>query len=136
LIEQNEIVKMSTIEIIQEQANIESAVYRARCRDWQAVGATPGAALDAIERLVAATREDGNGTVVIVQRFRPDAFFTSQQQARLQELMERFQVTLAAGKELATEERKELEALVDAEWQAAIDRAAEILKASQSTQRA
>jgi hypothetical protein len=114
---------MSTIEIIQEQANVEGAVYRARYRDWQAKGATPGDALDAIERLVAASSGDGDGTVVIVQRFRPDAFFTSQQQARLQELMERFHATLATGKELAPEERNELEALVDAEWQAAIDRA-------------
>jgi hypothetical protein len=127
---------MNTIEIIQEQASFESAVYRARCRDWQAEGATPGAALDAIERLVAAGTGDGTGTVVIVQRFRPDDFFTSHQQARLQELMERFQAALAAGKELAAEERKELEELVDAEWQAAIDRANAILKASQSTQRA
>ncbi|MCI0694668.1 hypothetical protein L0337_22015 [candidate division KSB1 bacterium] len=127
---------MNTIEILQEQANAEGAAYRARCRDWEAVGATPGAALDAIERLVAASSGDGNGTVVIVQRFRPDAFFTGQQQVRLQELMERFHAALAAGKELALEERKELEALVDAEWQAAIDRAAEILRASQSSQRA
>jgi hypothetical protein len=124
---------MSTIEIIQEQATIAGGVYRARCRDWQAVGTTPGAALDAIERLVAASSGDGDGTVVIVQRFRPDAFFTSQQQTRLQELMERFHAAPVAGKELAPEERKELEALVDAEWQAAIERAAEILRASQST---
>ena len=124
---------MNTIEIIQEQANVAGAIYRARFRDWQTSGATPGAALDAIERLVAASDADGNGTVVIVQRFRPDAFFTRQQQARLQELMERFQANLAAGKELAPDERKELEALVDAEWQAAIDRANEILRAQQST---
>ncbi len=71
---------------------------------------------------------------MIVQRFRPDAFFTRQQQGRLQELMERFQINLAAGKELAPDERKELDALVEAEWQAAIDRANEILRASQSTQ--
>ena len=125
---------MNTIEIIQEQASLKSAVYRARCRDWQAEGTTPGAALDAIERLVAAGNGEGNGTVVIVQRFRPDAFFTGEQQARLRDLMKRFQSTLASGKELAVEERKELEALVDAEWQAAIDRANEILKASQSRQ--
>ncbi|MGH7456594.1 MAG: hypothetical protein ACRENG_34920 [bacterium] len=125
---------MNTIEIIQEQANAAGEVHRARFRDWQTSAATPGAALDAIERLVAAGNGDGNGTVVIVQRFRPDAFFTRQQQGRLQELMERFQANLAAGKELAPDERKELEALVDAEWQAAIDRANEILRASQSTQ--
>ncbi|MDZ7290508.1 MAG: hypothetical protein ONB44_20220 [candidate division KSB1 bacterium] len=63
---------MSTIEILQEQSNTEGTIYRAVCRDWQTVGATPGAALDAMERLVAASRENGDGTVVIVQRFRPD----------------------------------------------------------------
>jgi len=126
---------MSTIEIIQEQATAEGAIYRARCGNWQAAGTTPGAALDAIERVVATSRDDGNGTVVIVQRFRPDAFFTSTQQARLQELMERFHATHAIGEELAPEERKELEALVDAEWHAAINRGAEILKAAQSAQR-
>ena len=122
---------MNTIEIIQEQANAAEAVYRARFRDWQTSGATPGAALDAIERLAAASNGDGNGTVVIVQRFSPDVFFTRQQQKRLQELMERFQANLAVGQEPAPDERRELETLVDAEWQAAIDRAAEILRTSQ-----
>jgi hypothetical protein len=121
---------MSTIEIIQEQPNAEGAIYRALCRDWQAVGTTPGAALDAVERLVAAGSENGDGMVVIVQRFRPDAFFTSGQQARLQALLERFHEANATGTELSPEERNELEALVDAEWQAAIDRADEIIKAA------
>jgi len=120
---------MSTIEIIQERPNAKEAVYRARCRNWHAAGTTPGAALDAIERVVAASREDGHGTVVIVQRFRPDAFFTSHQQSRLQELMECFHAAHALGEEPAPEERQELETLVDAEWQAAINRGAEILKA-------
>jgi hypothetical protein len=123
---------MSTIEIIQEPSNTSNAVYRARCLDWQATGATPGAALDAVERLVAAGNKDGNGTVVIVQRFRPDAFFTKSQQTRLQELMERYHASRATRQELALEERQELETLVDAEWQAAIDRANSILKAAQS----
>lgn len=125
---------MSTIEIIQEQSNADGTIYRAHYRDWQTVGATPGTALDAIERLAAAGHENGDGTVVIVQRFRPDAFFTEKQRQRLQELMERFHAAMASSKELAMEERLELEALVDAEWQAAIGRAAEILQAAQSPQ--
>jgi hypothetical protein len=121
---------MSTIEIVQELHATAGTVYRARCGDWQAAGATPGAALDAIERVVAASRENGDGTVVIVQRFRPDAFFTSEQQTRLQELMERFHMARASGKELGPEEQKELETLVDAEWSAAISRADEILRSA------
>lgn len=122
---------MSTIEIIQESVHAEQTIYRARCREWQATGTTPGSALDALERVVAASSEDGNGTVVIVQRFRPDAFFTGNQQRRLQELMERFH---EAGKKLVPAEQKELETLVDAEWQAAIDRAAQILQAAKKAQ--
>ncbi|NUM75765.1 hypothetical protein HUU40_15490 [candidate division KSB1 bacterium] len=122
---------MSTIEIIQESAQTERAICRARCREWQASGPTPGSALDALERVVAASQEDGNGTVVIVQRFRPDAFFTSGQQARLQELMERFH---EVGSLFDPANQKELESLVDAEWQAAIDRAAQILQAAKSPQ--
>jgi len=105
---------MTTIEIIQEQTHAKGAVYRAICREWQAVGDTPGEALDTLERLLAAGGEPGDGTVVIVQRFRPDAFFTIAQQARLQELMERFHAARAAGNELAPGEQQELEALVHA----------------------
>lgn len=124
---------MTSIEIVQEQTSPTGMVYRALCRDWQALGDTPGEALDALERLLATGGEEGDGTVVIVQRFRPDAFFTSAQQARLKELMERFYAARAAGNELAPEERKELQALVDAEWEAAIARAAEILKQAKRT---
>lgn len=127
---------MSTIEIIQEPTDAEGTIYRARCGDWQAAGDTPGAALDAIERVVAASHENGNGTVVIVQRFRPDVFFTIGQQTQLQELMERFHEARATGKELPPEEQKELETLVDAEWHAAIGRADEILKAARPDRQA
>jgi len=123
---------MSTIEIIQERPSFEGPIYRALCRDRQAVGNTPGAALDAMERLVAANSENGDGTVVIVQRFRPDAFFTNQQQARLQELMNRFHKASETNQELAPNDRQELETLVDAEWHAAIKRADTILKAAKS----
>lgn len=125
---------MNTVEIIQEPSSATAEFfYRARCRDWQAVGATPGAALDAVERLAATNSGNGNGTVVIVQRFRPDAFFTGRQQARLQELMERFRAARAAEQELSLEESSELEALIEAEWQGAIARTNEIVNATKST---
>jgi len=63
----------------------------------------------------------------IVQHFRPDEFFTGVQQARLKELMDRFHAAHAIGKELTVDERQELETLVDAEWQGAIDRTTEIM---------
>ncbi len=68
-----------------------------------------------------------------MQRFRPDAFFTGRQQARLQELMERFRAARAAEQELSLEESSELEALIEAEWQGAIARTNEIVNATKST---
>ncbi|MBI3248313.1 MAG: hypothetical protein HYZ50_17540 [Deltaproteobacteria bacterium] len=64
---------------------------------------------------------------MVVQRFRPDAFFTAQQQTRLQELMHRFHHAGNSGQDLSNEEKQELEQLVDAEWQAAVERGAAIL---------
>ncbi|MCZ7571555.1 MAG: hypothetical protein M5U01_23655 [Ardenticatenaceae bacterium] len=120
---------IAAIEIFREQTEAQQPVYRAIGGDRQAVGPTPGQALDTLERMLA-TSGDGEeeGMLVIVQRFRPDAFFTPEQQARLQELMDRFHEALATGRDLAPEERVELERLVDAEWQAAIERGAAILK--------
>ncbi len=120
---------IAAIEIFREQTEAQQPVYRAIQGDRPAVGPTPGQALDTLERMLA-TSGDGEeeGTLVIVQRFRPDAFFTAEQQARLKELMERFHEACAAGQDLSPEEKKELEHLVDAEWRAAIERGAAILK--------
>ena len=63
-----------------------------------------------------------------MQRFRPDAFFTAEQQARLQELVSRLHDAGDTGQDLSPEEKQELEDLVDAEWQAAIERGAAILR--------
>lgn len=48
--------------------------------------------------------------------------------------MERFRAARATANELSSEEREELKNLVDAEWQAAIERADDILQAAQSAQ--
>jgi hypothetical protein len=119
---------MTTIEIIREPANEQTAIYRAICGEQQAAGVTPGAALDALEQLLATQGEEqDNGTVIIVQRFRPDVFFTKKQQTRLRDLMDRFHAARNAGQELPPEQRQELEDLVHAEWQAAIRRAEAML---------
>jgi len=119
---------MTTIEIIREPANEQTAIYRAICGERQAAGVTPGTALDALEQLLATQGEEqDDGTVIIVQRFRPDVFFTEEQQTQLRELMDRFHVARDAGQELPPEQRQELEDLVHAEWQAAIQRADALL---------
>ena len=120
---------ITTIEIVREQKDAQQTVYRAIRGDRQAAGTTPGQALDTLERMLAVQGgEGGEGMLVIVQRFRPDAFFTARQQARLQELMSRFHAAGNTAQDLSPEEQQELEHLVDAEWQAAIERGAAILR--------
>lgn len=120
---------ITTIEIIREENAAQQTVYRALSGDQQVTSTTPGQALDTLERMLALQGQAGaEGLVVIVQRFRPDVFFSAAQQQRLQTLMERFHAATAAGAALAADEQRELEQLVDAEWQAAIARGSEILK--------
>jgi hypothetical protein len=122
---------MTTIEIIREQADKQHAVYRAICGEQQAAGVTPGEALDALERLLATGAEEQEaGTVIIMQRFRPDMFFTEAQQTRLRELMDQFYAARDSGQEFPPEHKQELETLVQAEWQAAIKRAEALLAES------
>lgn len=125
---------LDTIEIVREQRDAQQTLYRAIRGEQQAAGATPGQALDILERMLAVRgKEGGTGTLIIVQRFRPDAFFTAEQQARLQVLMSRFQAAGETGQELDPKEKQELERLVDAEWQAAIERGKAILRTQRST---
>lgn len=120
---------ITTIEIIREEKTPQQTVYRAMSGDQQVTSTTPGQALDTLERILATRgQSEPGGTVVIVQRFQPDAFFSAAQQQRLQELMERFHTVSAGGTSLSPEEQHELEQLVDAEWHAAIARGAAILK--------
>lgn len=118
---------VTTIEIVHERGDGQQTVYRAIRGDRQAAGTTPGQALDTLERMLAVQGgAEDEGTLVIVQRFRPDTFFTTEQQARLKELMSRFHEACSTGEDLPPEEKRELERLVDAEWQAAIERGAAI----------
>jgi hypothetical protein len=59
-----------------------------------------------------------------VQNLRPDSFFDSQQQQRLQELMSKWRVQRDANASLSAVEQTVLEALVDAEVRAAAARTA------------
>ncbi len=120
---------ITTIEIIREEKTPQQTVYRAMSGEQQATSTTPGQALDTLERMLATQGQpEHEGTVVIVQRFRPDAFFSAAQQQRLQEIMARFHTASATGTALSPEEQHELEQLVDTEWHAAIARGTAILK--------
>jgi len=64
----------------------------------------------------------------VVQQLRPDAFFTADQQRRLTELMGRWRHARDSATAFPHEEQVELDALTDAEWRAATERAAALLR--------
>lgn len=116
------------VAIVQEQQAGQKRVYRAIRGREQAIGSTPGQALDSLETLF--TTESGQqNTSVIVQRFAPDEFFTAEQQDRLQTLM-----TCFHEKRLLPAEQSELEQLIEAEWQAAIQRTSVVSSPSANTE--
>jgi hypothetical protein len=57
-----------------------------------------------------------------------DAWFTAEQQQRLQELMDRWRTARDSGIRLAPEEQAELDALVEAELRAATARSADLVR--------
>lgn len=104
---------MTAIAIRADQPETTERRFRAIAGDRQSVGRTMGEALDAL------TTEWGDSmqeTVVLIQRFQPDQYFTQAQH-------ERMQVLLARRPALTLEERTELEALIDAEVDATVTRA-------------
>jgi len=115
---------MTKIAILPEPTETGVA-YRAIAGAKQSIGKTAGEALDA---LAGTLPTDESGTLVIVQHFRPDCFFTAQQQQRLEELMGRWRIARDRGTSLSTGEQSELDALIEAEVRAASQRAAAMLR--------
>lgn len=109
---------MTTITITPE--TVAGADYRAVAGCRQSVGKTPGEALDAI---TAQLGSDETGTLIVVQNQRPDAFFTSEQRRRLDELMDQWRTARDVGTNWTLSEQAELESLVAAELDAAKRRA-------------
>jgi hypothetical protein len=115
---------MTKVAILPEPSIQDGVMYRAVAGARQSVAKTAGAALDALSAQLPA---DETGTLVIVQNHGPDRFFTAQQQRRLGELMDRWRAARDAGLSLCPAEEQELTSLVEAETQAAGERAAAIL---------
>jgi len=103
---------MTSVSIRAENGELGEPRFRAVAGDRQSVGRTMGEALDA---LTADWGEDIYETAVLIQRFKPDPYFTEAQYCRMQELLAR-RATLTA------EERAELETLIDAELDATVAR--------------
>jgi hypothetical protein len=95
--------------------------FQAVAGDKRSQGATAGAALDA---LTAQLSSDDAGTLVVIQRFRPDEFFTAMQQQRLAELTEERRAAHNRGESLAAEKEAELRDLIEAELRGSAARAA------------
>ena len=68
---------MTTVTIVPDSHGPTSPSYRAVAGTRQAVGKTPGAALDAVTEQIDPTEA---GTLVVVQHLQPDRLFTAEQQ--------------------------------------------------------
>ena len=111
---------MTTVTILPESDSTLSTIYRAVAGDRESTGKTAGEALDA---LTPQLTQDEAGTLIIVQRWRPDRFFTAPQQQRLEELMQRWRDARDAQQELPPDEQAELKRLIEAETHGAARRA-------------
>lgn len=75
---------MTTVAILPISDTNGRKLYRAVAGDKQSIGKTPGEALDA---LTAQLECDEFSTLLIIQSFRPDWFFSAKQQQFLSELI-------------------------------------------------
>jgi hypothetical protein len=112
---------MTRVTVLRDGADAAAATFRAVGGHAQAVGRTAGEALDA---LAARLPEDQDGTLLIVRDLCPDRFFTSERRRRLEELMARWRAARDQGPTLPSDERAQLEHLIDEEVGAAAERAA------------
>ena len=103
---------MPAIAIRPEASEEGGPRFRAVAGGRQSTGRTMGEALDA---LTADWGDDIQEATILIQRFKPDEYFTADQYHRMQEL-------LARRDSLTSGERAELESLVDAELEATIAR--------------
>src|SRR5262245_31540387 len=88
---------MTTVAVVPERTEAGDLTYRVMVGERQAVGKTIGEALDGLTGLFD---EDGAGTLILVQNWRPDRFFNAAQQERLGELMARWRAARDAGEAL------------------------------------
>lgn len=110
---------MTKVMITANPSGSSDTPLRATTNGRKSVGRNPGAALDA---LVGQLDESQSTGFVVVQSMRPDEFFTAAQQQRLSELLAKRRNALDVGGEMAPGEQNELEALIDAELDGAIQR--------------
>jgi hypothetical protein len=116
---------MTKVAILPVPTMTGEIAYQAIAGDKQSEGKTAGEALDALTIQLA---DDETETLIVVQRLRPDRFFTAGQQQRLNDLMTRWRVARDNGAGLPPDEQNELESLIDQELRASAYRTAAILQ--------
>jgi hypothetical protein len=110
---------------LNQASKTEAPPYRAIAGRFSAMGWTAGDAIDALLVKLAQAGVDTPRNIA-VHKMEPDEFFNAEQQARLQELMKRHK-----NGGLPSNERTELQALVDAELEGAIRRTEKMFGATQ-----
>ncbi len=116
---------MTTVAILPVSDASGKKSYRAISGDKQSTGKTAGEALDAL----TAQLESGEfSTLLIIQNFRPDWFFSAEQQQRLSDLMNLWRTARDEGQILSPEQQSELDSLVEAELKAATARTAALVQ--------
>lgn len=116
---------MTTVAILPISNPNGEKSYRAIAGDKQSVGKTAGQALDALTAQLGETEFSG---LLVIQSFRPDLFFTTDQQKRLSELMSLWRTARDQGQALPPEQQAELDTLVDTELRAATARTAALMQ--------
>jgi hypothetical protein len=120
---------MTKVAILPQVTPNGDVSFHAFSGEKHGVGRTAGEALDTLTSLLP---DEQNATLVIVQCFRPDSFFSKAQQQRLGELMDQWRAARDSGNTLPPQEESELRALVDQELGAATHRAAGMIKELES----
>ena len=121
---------MSTISIIPENNQAGEIIWRAVADKKEATGKTVGEAIDAITPLL---EDEESSSMIVVQRMRPDKFFTAEQQKRLTDLMSKWRTARDSGSKLSADEQYELEALIDAQLEGSAKRAEALLASKINT---
>lgn len=116
---------MTTVAILPVSNASGERIYRAVAGDKQSTGKTAGEALDA---LTAQLESDEFSTLLIIQSFRSDWFFSAEQQKRLSNLMNLWRTARDQGQTIPPEEQTELDSLVEAELKAATARTAALVQ--------
>ena len=116
---------MTTVAILPVSDASGERIYRAVAGDKQSTGKTAGEALDALTALLEG---DEFSTLLIIQSFRADWFFSAEQQQRLSDLMNLWRTARDEGQTLPPEQQAELDSLVEAELKAATARTAALVQ--------